>query len=332
MKNGYQPLVSIGVPVYNGEKGLAAALDSLLNQNYSNLEIIISDNGSKDSTSKICEEYVQKDSRIQFSRSEKNLGSIWNFNRVFELSSGKYFMWAAHDDQRDLSFVNACVEKMEECPEAAVCHPHQALYVEGREEVLCVYNLNSFEMVTGLVERYRETLKHFPPLVIYGLHRSSALRKTQLLQKSIASDVAFIQELSIHGDFVQVPRILFNYFNREKWNTIDQDYFVFFGKKKKPWWYLPFIILFIDHWKRVAGSVIPFKIKLRLWSILIAYEARQVSLKLLIKLAGWLCPNKWSEKLGCAIYWRWVASPNMKNTGTEYYFERAIKPRLGWWR
>ena len=114
MKNDSCPLVSIGLPVFNGEKSLAQALDALLKQDYTNLEIIISDNGSTDRTSEICGEYLKKDSRLKYHRSEENLGAIWNFNRVFELSSGKYFMWAAHDDLRKPSFVRACVKRMEQ--------------------------------------------------------------------------------------------------------------------------------------------------------------------------------------------------------------------------
>ena len=83
MKNEKFPLVSIGLPVFNGEKSLAQALDALLDQDYSNLEVIISDNGSTDRTSEICEEFLLKDSRIKYYRSSKNLGSNWNFNRVF---------------------------------------------------------------------------------------------------------------------------------------------------------------------------------------------------------------------------------------------------------
>ena len=94
MENEKSPLVSIGLPVFNGEKSLAQALDALLDQDYSNLEIIISDNGSTDRTSEICEEFLKKDTRIKYYRSSENLGSNWNFNRVFELSSGKYFMRA----------------------------------------------------------------------------------------------------------------------------------------------------------------------------------------------------------------------------------------------
>jgi len=330
MKNKNQPLISIGVPVFNGEKGLACALDSLLEQDYPNLEIIISDNASTDSTPDICRKYAQKDSRVKYCRSEENLGGAWNFNRVFELSSGKYFMWAAHDDQRKLSFVSACVEKMEQCPDAVLCQAHTALFIEGRKEMLGVVHLDSFEGATELVGRYRETLKHFPTTAIYGLYRTSAVRKTQMFQKIIAADVVFIQELSLHGTFVQVPRVLFNYFGREKWNTVDQDYRAIYGKGKKPWWYLPFVTLFCNHWKRMARAPIPFSTKLRLWRILVEHEIRQVALKVLIKVTGRFCPKRWKEKLGYEIYWRWMHNPNVKVLSMDLFLERVIKPSIGW--
>lgn len=327
-----KPLVSIGLPVYNGEKHIARALDSLIKQDYPNIEIIISDNASTDSTPEICKKYVSVDSRIKYSRLEENLGIIWNFNRVFELSSGKYFMWAAHDDQRELSFINACVEKMEQCQEAVLCQTHTAMFIEGRKEMLCVATLDSFEGVMELVERYRETLKRFPATALYGLYRSSAMRKTQMYQKAIATDMAFIQEMSIQGNFVQVPKVLFNYFGRERWNTVHQDYSVFFAKKKKPWWYLPFIVLFCNHWKRVASSAISFSDKCRLWGLLLEHEAGQIALKIFIKLSGMFCPEKWKGKMGCAIYWRWMHNPNVQVGCKDLFLERVIKPKLGWWR
>jgi len=327
-----QPLVSIGVPVFNGERGLVCALDSLLKQDYPNLEIIISDNASTDTTAEICAQYARKDSRVKYYRSDKNFGVTWNFNRVFELSSGEYFMWAAYDDKRELSFVSACVQKLEQCPDAVLCQAYTAIYIGGRKEVLCVTNLNSFEGVAGLVGRYREVLKRFPATAIYGLYRSSAMRKTRMYQKVIATDLAFIQELSIYGKFVQVPKILFNFFGREKWNTIQQDYQVFFGEKRKPLWYLPFVVLFCEHCKRVAAARVPFFVKLCLWRVLIQDQIEQVAIKILIKVVGLFCPKAWKEKIGCAIYWRWMHNLNFKVDCEMLFLEKVIKPRLGWWR
>ena len=326
------PLVSIGLPVFNGEKSLAQALDALLKQDYTNLEIIISDNGSTDRTSEICEEFLKKDPRIIYYHSSENLGSNWNFNRVFDLSSGKYFMWAAHDDLRELSFVRACVEKLEQCPEAVLCQTHTASFIDGRQERLCVTNLDSFEGVTGLVERYREVLKNCPIMAIYGLYRLAAMKKTNMWEHSIATDLAFLQELSIYGSFVQVPEILFNYIGRETWNTIHEDYKDFSAKDRKPWWYLPFVVLFCDHWRRVARAELPFSLKLRLWSLLIDHEVRQIILKVLIKVSQRICPVAMKEKLASAIYGRWMQGPNLEIGCEDLFLERVIKPRLGWWR
>ena len=332
MEHVKYPLVSIGVPVFNGEKSLAQALDALIKQDYNNLEIIISDNGSTDRTPQICEEFLKKDSRVKYYRSSENLGSNWNFNRVSDLSSGKYFMWAAHDDLRELSFVRACVEKLEQFPEAVLCHTHTELFIENRKERLCVANLDSFVGVTGPVERYRETLKHFPAVAIYGVYRSAALKKTHMFERAIATDLAFIQELSIYGSFVQVPEILFTYIGREKWNTVHEDYKDFSGKDLKPWWYLPFVVLFLDHWSRVARAELTFVLKLRLWSLLVDHEMRQMLLKVLIKVCRRICPESIKERLASAIYRRWMQGPNLKIGCEELFLEKVIKPRVGWWR
>ena len=331
MEHGRHPVVSIGVPVYNGEIGLARALDCLLQQDYPNLEIVVSDNASTDATPQICEQHARRDSRIKYFRSETNLGSAWNFNRVFDLSSGEYFMWAAHDDWREQSFVRACVDMLERSQDAVLCQARTAMFVEGRTEMLCVAHLDTFDGVSGLVARYRETLKRFPATAFYGLYRSSAIRKTRKFQKQIATDVAFIQELSIYGRFVQVSGLLFNYVGRQAWNTVDQDYAAIYGRKRKPRWYLPFVVLFWSHCTRVAHAEIPVSMKLRLWGVLAAHEAGQVSLKVLIKTAGRVCPQRWKSRLGSAIYWRWMHSANVEAGCAELFMERVIKPRLGWW-
>src|SRR5437870_2543767 len=115
------PLVSIGLPVYNAERYLRQALDSLLGQDYANLELIVSDNASADATESICRSYAERDGRLHYHRAEQNMGAIWNYNRVFELASGEYFMWAAHDDLRDSRYVSACVDALQSRPDAVLC-------------------------------------------------------------------------------------------------------------------------------------------------------------------------------------------------------------------
>ena len=83
--------VSIGVPVYNGENHLAAALDSFLRQTYEDFEVVVSDNGSTDRTEQIARDYAARDPRIRYYRSDINFGAAWNFNRVVELAQGEVF-------------------------------------------------------------------------------------------------------------------------------------------------------------------------------------------------------------------------------------------------
>ena len=92
------PKVSIGMPVYNGEKFIRDAINSLLAQTFTDFELIISDNCSTDDTGSICQEYANIDSRIKYIRQPLNMGAIANFEYVLHVSQSDYFMWAACDD------------------------------------------------------------------------------------------------------------------------------------------------------------------------------------------------------------------------------------------
>ncbi|MGA7951628.1 MAG: glycosyltransferase family A protein [Thiobacillaceae bacterium] len=93
-----QPIVSIGMPVFNGERYIRDALDSLLAQTFTDFELIISDNASTDRTEQICRQYAAHDARIRYVRQSVNLGALPNFQFVLEAAVGEYFMWAAYDD------------------------------------------------------------------------------------------------------------------------------------------------------------------------------------------------------------------------------------------
>src|SRR5581483_12411158 len=111
MKNT-DPLVSIGLPVYNG-KHLREALNSLQSQTYKNIEIIISDNASTDSTAKICRTYL-RDSRIKYIRQKANIGAAKNFNFVLSKAKGEYFMWAAGDDVWNENYIKLLMGNLSE--------------------------------------------------------------------------------------------------------------------------------------------------------------------------------------------------------------------------
>ena len=115
-----KPLVSIGMPAYNGAQYIRKALDSLLAQDFENFELIISDNASTDATLNICREYAKKDQRIRVCVQSRNIGPIANFRAVSEMAQGKYFMWAAVDDCWRPEFVGVLVKELETHSEAGV--------------------------------------------------------------------------------------------------------------------------------------------------------------------------------------------------------------------
>jgi len=115
-----KPVVSIGMPVYNAERYLARAVDSLLKQDYADFELILSDNASTDGTWTLCREYAERDKRVRIYQNERNRGAVENFKRVCDAARGDYFMWAAADDYWLPGFVSALVKALEADPSAGV--------------------------------------------------------------------------------------------------------------------------------------------------------------------------------------------------------------------
>ncbi len=107
------PKVFIGMPVYNGERFIKEAIDSLLSQSFSDFALFISDDSSTDGTGNICREYAKKDTRVQYYRQEKNFGMFANFKFVMDKAGAEYFMWAAQDDIREKNYLKVCVEHLE---------------------------------------------------------------------------------------------------------------------------------------------------------------------------------------------------------------------------
>lgn len=101
------PVISIGMPVYNGAAHLAQALDSLLAQSFTDFEIIVSDNCSTDATPQIIAEYAARDPRIRVFRQLENIGGLPNFRFVLQEAKGDYYMWAAYDDWHDPNYLEA---------------------------------------------------------------------------------------------------------------------------------------------------------------------------------------------------------------------------------
>jgi glycosyltransferase involved in cell wall biosynthesis len=227
---GRTPRVSIGLPVFNGERYLARALDSLVAQDFEDFELIISDNASTDGTAEICKEYVGRDRRIRFHRNDRNIGAVGNFNRTLELSSGEYFKWAAHDDWCAPEFLTRCIEMMDNDPSTVLSFTAMGVAdAEGR-----VFRVQR-EDLEGAASAHARTRFHTVlwSLVdctspVFGLMRSRTLRNNgMLLPNAPELDRILIGELSLFGRIRQLPEVLFFHHGppghprRDQWTWMD---------------------------------------------------------------------------------------------------------------
>lgn len=202
------PRVSIGLPVYNGERYLAEAIDSLLAQTYDDFELIISDNASTDATEAICRGYCERDSRVTYTRNETNIGAAPNYNRVFELSRGEYFRWAAHDDVCKPEFVERCVQALDTDP-SVVLASAKVQVIDENSNPLSQYDYELLADSPRAHERVRGQIRGHQCYEIFGLIRREALLKTNLIGDHFAGDAVLLIQLVLMGRFHEVDEPLF---------------------------------------------------------------------------------------------------------------------------
>jgi glycosyltransferase involved in cell wall biosynthesis len=219
-------IVSVGVPVYNGEEYLVDTLESLLAQSLKDFEIVISDNASTDRTAEICQSYQAKDPRVRYFRNEQNIGGALNFTRVFELSSAPLFHAGACDDLYAPQFLERCVDALDRDPSAVLSHTRTVMIDErGRplpfdRERNCYLDHNGRYLMTPVPPhiarstspemRFREVLWEMGwALPLSGLIRSEALLRTSGYGNYFGADKVILAELALLGRFHHVDEELF---------------------------------------------------------------------------------------------------------------------------
>ena len=212
MRSNSAPRISLGLPVYNGDNFLEQALDSILSQTFEDFELIISDNASTDRTEAICCAYAARDERIRYFRSQENLGASANFNRVFTLSLGKYFKWAAHDDLHQPDFLSRCIQILDQDPSVVLAYTRAVTIDQNKKPIRTEWGAG--QELSSLMphRRFREGLAPLRtplPLPMFGVIRASILRNTHLLAGYPDCDLALLAELSLYGRFHEVPEPLF---------------------------------------------------------------------------------------------------------------------------
>ena len=209
--------VAIGLPVWNGERYLAQALDSILAQDFEDFELLIADNASTDGTADIVAEYQRRDPRITAHRHAANLGAAANFNYVFHHTSADYFRWAAYDDMIAPSYLSACVAALDADDGGAVLAYPQTMMIAEDGTPLRIYDpvtrkggatpsARLGELI-GPGDHTRSILHMCFP--VFGLMRRRALLGTSLIANMPRSDHLLLVELALKGRFLEIEEPLF---------------------------------------------------------------------------------------------------------------------------
>ena len=254
------PIVTIGIPVYNGEKYLESAINSLLQQSFHNFEIVISDNASTDKTQEICQSFQSRDKRIRYHRNPVNLGAAANYKKVFQLARGKFFKWMAHDDTCSSNYLEECVKVLESDPNISMCFPRVSL-IDKDNKSLPLIAENTYQTSEGRIivtnqprnlaashpsERYSEVLFRVNECYeFFGLSRTDIIKRTSQHDAYYGSDKVLLTEVSLMGKLIEIPSAI-GYFRihgeqsqsikdakeRASWISPDLDYGKFMSRFK----------------------------------------------------------------------------------------------------
>lgn len=266
-----KPLVSIGLPTYNRAQDLRACLANLTSLDYKNIEIIISDNHSTDTTADVCKEYVKNDKRIRYYRQKVNGGVTKNSQFVLKRARGKYFFWASDDDLHDRKYLSEIIPLLENNPKATLAITGATLFTKTQSLAIHLYfKTYSHSPVTLLTYLFHPECVS---VLIYGVHRlnkefiygTKKITREKRPAGINGDDNSSAIYLLLRGDLLYIPKNLFFIRDNGMYLSAFQNLSevklskVFFQKVLR---YLSFPIMFLCNWYygslHVLRSALPF--------------------------------------------------------------------------
>lgn len=228
--SNHKPKVSIGLPVYNGEKSIRNTIDSILSQTFKNFKLIISDNASSDSTYAICQEYVLRDKRIKYIRQNKNMGVNWNFNFVLKQSNSEYFIWISSDDTWHPEFLQKNIDILENNKDVVgsigdIIYSNTVNY-KFELNINIKTNLKKFRYVQPAYGTYENKVKSYLKIcqgsMIYGLFRRKQLQMNITINEFFAtSDLSIILNVLKYGNLHVIDQKLLHRYDKGSHSVIE---------------------------------------------------------------------------------------------------------------
>ncbi len=199
------PRVSVGMPAYNSEKMIRASIDSILDQTFTDLELIIVDNASTDGTVALCEAVAARDSRVRVVRNPVNLGVNPNYRKAAQLARGEFFKWQSTNDLLDRNYIAACVEVLDAQPEVVLAFGNTVIFESDPAQGTLYDDRMNLDDDDPLV-RFRHTIDLLRlNNAINGVIRLATLMRTSVHPDYLSSDNIVLSELALAGKVAVVP-------------------------------------------------------------------------------------------------------------------------------
>lgn len=212
--SGHTPLLTVGLPVFNGEPYLGHAIECILSQSFRDFEFIISDNASTDGTQQICRHYAQRDQRIRYHRQPANMGGARNSDWILGNVRTEFYATASHDDYFSLNYLEACLAKLQGTRSAISCCPEQVVAIDPRGNVRSSQrNFNSEGK--DLSARMHDLVNRLGWYAYYGVTRTESsrvlLNAMGRYRCVYGGDVILMALALLRGDIVAAPGTSFFY-------------------------------------------------------------------------------------------------------------------------
>ena len=165
----HPPRVGIGLPVWNGERYVGEAIQSILDQTFENLQLLIGDNCSTDGTEEICRSF-ESDPRVTYVRRERNLGATPNYNQLMDRLRSPLVRWHACDDVLAPTYLEACVNLLDDDPGAPMAHT-EAIVIDGTGRQIREWDGESSFQTDSAVDRWNAVAEAPDWHTIFGLVR-----------------------------------------------------------------------------------------------------------------------------------------------------------------
>lgn len=201
--------LTMGMGVYNEEKHIAEAIESLLAQTYKDFVLIISDNASTDRTQQICEDYAKKDKRIIYMRQPENKGSAFNFTYLLGHTETPFFMYCGGHDKWEPCFVEKLLPAFKE-KDIILSYPKSRIIkFNGELSGVCEDDYTTTNLDKP-VDRYLYVLRHLKGCNLFcGIWRTQALKNCDSRIQAYAPDVVILMRAAMIGKFKQCSEVLF---------------------------------------------------------------------------------------------------------------------------